>query len=117
MYQRPLRNVVRLVCLGLITLAIVGCGESLGTVSGWVKVKGKAGYEPLPLGEITFISQGRKKGPYSGEIKGGKYTVTGVPAGKVSIIFQCLAAPTSAGLKDKDMDKSKEAPKPQGKGD
>jgi hypothetical protein len=115
MHQGSIRMIMRFVCLGLLALIIAGCGESIGTVSGEVKVKGKDKDEPLPAGLISFISQGRKKGVFTGEIKNGKYTVTGVTTGKAIITIQGAAPPEKVAPKEKD-NKPKEVIKVKPKG-
>jgi hypothetical protein len=108
--MQPLPSVraLRFVAAGLLALAILGCGESFGTVSGDVKLKGK----PLPSGIITFASQSGRKRVISGPIKDGKYSVAGVPASKTLISIQnttvvSLIPPKEKDPKDKDKDKGK----------
>src|SRR5687767_9672267 len=64
--------------LGFLLLGtVLGCGESVATVSGEVKVNDK----PVPDGVITFASQNKKKKVLNGIIKDGKYSVAEVPVG------------------------------------
>jgi hypothetical protein len=70
----------------LLPFALVGCGGK-GNVSGTVTLDGK----PLPAGKISFLPN---KGPaVTAEIKDGKYSAKGVPAGnaKVTVATKYLA--------------------------
>lgn len=71
----------------LLLTGLTGCGESVGDVSGEVKVKDK----PVPSGVITFLSQVGKKRTVDAEIKDGKYTATGVPAGEAVVTVRGLS--------------------------
>jgi len=73
----------------LTVLVAVGCGSGVGTVTGEVKING----QPAPGGTITFVGQESVKKAATGTIENGKYTVTGVPAGKVKIVLQNMAPP------------------------
>jgi len=88
-------------------LLAVGCGGGVGTVSGEVKING----QPAPQGTISFVGQESVKKGASGPIENGKYTVTGIPVGKVRIVLQNLAPPPM--VDDKDKAKPKPKPKPK----
>ena len=62
-------------------LLAAGCSAPVADVSGTVTVGGR----PVPSGKVAFICDGGTKPVLSVDIKDGRYTVTGVPAGKVTI--------------------------------
>jgi hypothetical protein len=74
----------RVLFLGVLALSVplaVGCGGK-GKVSGTVTLDG----QPLPAGTITFVPS---KGPgAAGKIEDGKYSVTGVPVGKMTVTVE-----------------------------
>lgn len=111
MQPLPSTRAMRFVAACLLALAILGCGESFGTVSGEVKVKGK----PLPSGIISFAGQSGRKRVISGPIKDGKYSVSGVPATKTLISIQNTIVVSVTPPKDKDP-KAKDKDKGKGKG-
>jgi hypothetical protein len=76
----PLRVGLTLLLVSFL-VATVGCAEQLANVSGEIKVKDK----PLDNGLVTFISQGRKKRVKTSPVEKGKYSITGIPVGKVLI--------------------------------
>ena len=69
---------------GVFSFCAIGCGESVGNVSGEVKLKDK----PLQEGLITFSSQAPSKRVVFSNIKDGKYTLNNVPAGQAIITVQ-----------------------------
>jgi hypothetical protein len=70
--------------LAFLALAIAGCGGGKGHVSGQVKFKG----ELLPNGRVTFVCQAGTKEVFSSEIFNGAYTISGVPAGLVTVTVE-----------------------------
>lgn len=76
----------RWLCLLVLGSAVVtlGCGEQLANVSGEVKIKD----QPLEQGLVTFFSEGKKKRVKNSVVEKGKYTITGIPVGKVTISVQ-----------------------------
>jgi len=94
-----------------LLVTAVGCGDSFGTVSGEVKINGV----PAPKGEIVFVGQERVKKAATGSIENGKYTVSGIPVGKVKIVLQNVTAAPGGDDKDKDKSKFKPKPKPKSK--
>jgi hypothetical protein len=70
-----------------LALAACGCGGSTGTVSGKVTYLGR----PLPGGTVTCLTKENR--PYLGKIEpDGSYTVSGVPAGPVTVAVEAGAA-------------------------
>lgn len=67
--------------LGLGFLLVGGCSPPVADVSGAVTVGGK----PVPSGKVAFICDGGNKPVLTVDVKDGRYAVTGVPAGKVTI--------------------------------
>jgi hypothetical protein len=71
-----------------VTLAVVGCGKSSGTVSGKVTLDGK----PVPGGSINFAclnEDGQVQTARSASIdKDGSYLVAKIPEGPVKITIQ-----------------------------
>jgi hypothetical protein len=66
-----------------LALAACGCGGGTGTVSGKVSYLGKS----LTGGTVTCMAKGSR--PFYGMIGAdGTYTVTGVPAGPVTLAVQ-----------------------------
>jgi hypothetical protein len=65
----------------LASLAILGCGDKKGEVSGTVTYKGK----PVPLGTVTFVNV-NKETVGTAAISDGKYLMTKVPVGPVKIL-------------------------------
>jgi hypothetical protein len=70
--------------LVFLALAVAGCGEGQGGVSGQVKFKG----ELLPSGRVTFVCQAGTKEVFSSEILKGRYTISGIPVGPVKILVE-----------------------------
>jgi hypothetical protein len=78
--------------LAATLLALPGCGGP-GEVTGVVKYKGEA----LTTGTVTFY--GETTGAWSSEIdQDGKYTIRGVPPGKVRIAVVMPLAITVPGM-------------------
>ncbi len=95
MYVVPRRLLCSVLLGSFLLLAALGCGESVSTVSGEVKVNDK----PLPDGVISFASQGRKKKVREGIIKDGKYSVADVPVGDTIVTVKetsTMTAPAPA---------------------
>ncbi len=67
--------------IGFAALAIVGCAEPTGTVSGTVML----GKNPLPSGTITFMGAGE---PHSAGIVNGKYETAAMPLGTYKVMIQ-----------------------------
>ena len=67
------RRVVALISLGLLGLALAGCGSgpAAATVSGEVKANGA----PVAKGFISFAPADGVGDPVTGEIKDGRYSV------------------------------------------
>jgi hypothetical protein len=79
----------------LLYVTAVGCGPGKSTVTGKVTLDGK----PLSAGTIVFIPA---RGPaVSAEVKGGQYSVAGVPNGeaKVTVDNTAVKALIEAGKK------------------
>jgi hypothetical protein len=76
--------------LGLMALALAGCGTAEGTVSGTVKFRG----QPLTVGDntVTFLGE-------DGSVKSctvepdGRYTLRGVHAGRAHVTVHALPPP------------------------
>ena len=62
-------------------LLAAGCGKPVAYVSGNVTIDGK----PVPSGKVAFICEGGTKPVLTSDIKEGRYAVSGVPGGKVTI--------------------------------
>jgi hypothetical protein len=78
---------VRLASVGLLScLVLVGCGPGYtgATVEGTVTVDG----QPLQTGTISFTPFEAGSGTgVSTEVNNGRYTATGVPIGRVRVLF------------------------------
>jgi hypothetical protein len=89
-------RIVRAACVGALLVVLVvlaGCGgESMGQVSGTVKVDG----EPLKTGAITFIPVDGKTQTAGGNIEAGRYSVKKVP---VTVMKIEIRAPKVIGTK------------------
>jgi hypothetical protein len=72
----------------LAALACGGCGARTGDVWGTVTYQGT----PVPAGSIAFLSAD-KKPVGSAAITNGKYAMTRVPVGKVTVIVLTPPAP------------------------
>ncbi len=75
----------------LALLLFVGCGPSLGDVSGTVKFKG----ELIPNGRITFYSQTGRKEALGGRIQNGEYAVEGVAVGPTQVTIETFGSAAS----------------------
>jgi hypothetical protein len=107
MYVVPRRLLCSVLLGSFLLVAALGCGESVSTVSGEVKVNDK----PLPDGIISFASQGKKKKVREGIIKDGKYSVSDVPVGDTIVTVKetsTMTAPAPA----KGSSKTATPPKP-----
>jgi hypothetical protein len=78
-------------CLGCLNLTVGGCSGGKGEVSGLVKFKG----EPLPNGRVTFVCQTGAKEVLSDEIVNGRYTISGIPVGPVTIVVETFPPPAA----------------------
>jgi len=79
--------------LGLLVVSTVaGCDAGRGNVSGEVKYNG----QPLPSGQITFLSQAGDKKVVTAQIEDGKYTVNDLPAGPAVITVRTTPPPRPA---------------------
>jgi len=86
------RSNLSFLAVSMFLFTMVGCGSSApGNVSGEVKYNG----QPLPDGNITFISQVGDKQTVRGKITDGRYSLPGVPVGPVEITVQTIAPSTS----------------------
>lgn len=97
MIQKP--SVLRSL-LGLLVLALVGCGGSTGSVTGKVTLKGK----PVTAGTVTFLGSNQQvsTSPIDAE---GNYTIAKVALGPAKIsVTPPPPAPTGMMMK---MDPSK----------
>ena len=65
---------------GLLLIAIVGCGNKLGSVDGSVTLDG----QPVPDGMVTFIKQGTEPGREGAVIKDGKFSAQ-IPPGSYKL--------------------------------
>jgi hypothetical protein len=102
---RKLRPLITGLALPLALFALAGCGTDTGTVSGIVRYKDK----PLPSGVVIFTTKDTKGSGNSPIDENGRYTVSNLPPGKVTItvITQKTILPPAA---SKEGDK-KVAPK------
>jgi uncharacterized membrane protein len=75
-------NRIATLMLGVVFLAIAGCGPSHVQIHGMVTANGKAVEE----GAIAFHPTDGKNSSYGGEIKNGSYT-TKVNPGKYSVVI------------------------------
>jgi len=77
----------RLAAIVLVAVGVSGCWSGLGyptaTVEGEVTVDGK----PIPHGTMTFTPLQIAGEAVTAEIDNGRYTATGVPAGRVRVSF------------------------------
>src|SRR4051794_30183745 len=72
------KSSLALLAVSVLLCAAAGCGRrGAGSVHGEVKYQG----QPLPDGNIAFLSQVGDKQAVRGKITDGKYSVNGVPAG------------------------------------
>jgi len=86
------RSSLSFLAVSTTLLAVLGCGRAgPGNVSGEVKYNG----QPLPEGNIAFISTVGEKEAVRGKITDGHYTVTNVPAGPVDITVQTIPPSTA----------------------
>jgi hypothetical protein len=77
----------RLLAGAAALVAIAGCTEPVGSVSGEVRYKGA----PLPYGQITvFRADGRSA---SSVIEDGAFEIHKAPVGEVKVTVQSLSAP------------------------
>jgi hypothetical protein len=70
----------------LATLVLAGCGGK-GTVSGQVRYNG----QPLPSGDVAFLSEAGDKPVLHAMIQDGQYSVSGLPAGPAQITVTTTA--------------------------
>src|SRR5690349_4775632 len=92
-FEAPAMHLRLLGCYFLLLVAVpllMGCGETMGTVSGKVLFQG----ELLPSGTIAF--QGAKGWVGSSNIQSGEYKIGDVPPGEVKITVQTF--PPSPGV-------------------
>lgn len=78
-----------LVPLALCLLS--GCGQSVGTITGEVKSKGKV----VQFGRVSFYSDDDKHVKQS-PIKDGTYTITDFPVGSVHITVEGVPPPSKS---------------------
>ena len=62
-------------------LSAAGCGSPVADVSGTVTVGGK----PISTGKVAFLCEGGTKPVLTADIKDGRYAVSGVPGGRVTV--------------------------------
>ena len=77
----PFFRMMKLMIVLMLLLAVSGCAEKKGDVSGQVSFNGS----PLPSGKITFLCYGGDKPVFSADIHDGRYQLKGVPVGPVKI--------------------------------
>src|SRR5438093_4818237 len=87
------RSCLPFLAVSAFLLAVAGCGRGggVGNVSGEVKYNG----QPLPDGNIAFISTVGEKQAIRGKITDGRYSLTNVPAGPVEVTVQTIPPSTS----------------------
>jgi hypothetical protein len=78
---------MRIVCAALLAIPLVGCGPSLGDVSGTVLFEGK----PIPSGRVLFMTTSDPPKVFGGYIKNGTYSIAGVPVGEVKVSIESFA--------------------------
>jgi hypothetical protein len=74
------RRLGRVLAAGGLLLAF-GCGQKSVTVEGTVTLDGS----PVEIGTISFVPADGKGPSMGGEVKGGKYRVTGSVRGKKTV--------------------------------
>ncbi|MFO0970297.1 MAG: hypothetical protein U0793_32510 [Gemmataceae bacterium] len=86
-----MRTLVRsLVFSALVLAPLAGCGGGVGDVSGVVDFGGK----PVKVGDVTFY--GPDNVPHGAKLdRDGKYSITGVPAGKARVV---VVSPNPKGM-------------------
>ncbi len=112
MYSFPWLRGLAVAFTCLIALPLVGCGESTGSVSGEVKLKGN----PVAKGLISFAHPTSKRRVITGPIADGKYSVAGVPVGTCKIFIQPFGDFELPKDKDDKIKADKAKAKPKGKG-
>jgi hypothetical protein len=90
-------------CLGCsLLVALAGCGNSAGAVSGKVLFQG----QPLPAGRIVFLCQGGSKPVLTADIKDGAYAIADAPAGPAQVTvttYQTNFTPVPGMVQSPDM--------------
>lgn len=85
----------RWLAAGVAVVAVMGCGPKTSTVSGTVTFNGEA----VANGAVSFFPTDGKGAPAGGLIKDGRYTVTGVKPGEMTVQLSC---PVIAGTRKDD---------------
>ncbi len=77
-----------LVLAALAAFAASGCGRGTGSITGEVKYNG----QPLPIGDIAFLSQEGDQQVRHADIIDGKYSIPSIQAGQAKVVGDNVAA-------------------------